>query len=115
MILPCDVSGRPKPKFKWVRRGGNFDLQSDRFKVSLYDACFPNLFVLFFDLSLLQCALDTARDWRQTSGINHDQRLTPDLWYQSRPEMGARPLVSVPTRDGQYRSYLSILKIVFRN
>lgn len=35
VILPCDVSGSPEPKFKWVRRGGNFDSNDIRFKVRL--------------------------------------------------------------------------------
>lgn len=35
IILPCDVSGTPRPIFKWVRRGGNFNLKDSRFKVTV--------------------------------------------------------------------------------
>ncbi|XP_065067753.1 hemicentin-1-like isoform X2 [Rhopilema esculentum] len=33
IILPCEVTGKTQPKFKWVRRGGNFDLTNDRFQI----------------------------------------------------------------------------------
>eukprot|EP00794_Sanderia_malayensis_P015668 gene15668-17248_t len=33
VTLPCEVSGRPKPRIKWVRRGGNFNLNDNRYQV----------------------------------------------------------------------------------
>ena len=46
VLLPCDVSGSPKPRFKWVRRGGNFDLKNSRFEVMIcYDTLYHFLYM----------------------------------------------------------------------